>query len=207
VPASTQEFFMPRFIVLTALAALAACADSEPPDAVTVEDDGAYNLIDPVSADVASDAEPAIGEWARSMQQEKAALVFGPTGAEPLFSLRCDDREGILINRHGLVETGTAGMMTLRMGGASRQLAVNPVEGPLPMLRAAVPANDPLLAALSDYDGPVEVVVGDGAPLVLPPSPMIGEFIESCASGETPSPVADEAAADGAGNAADTDRP
>lgn len=193
---------MPRFLVLTALAALAACADSEPPDAVTVEDDGAYNLIDPVSADVASNAEPAIGEWARSMQEEKAALVFGPTGAEPLFSLRCDDREGILLNRHGLVEAGTAGMMTLHMGAASRQLAVNPVEGALPMLRSAVPANDPLLAQLSDYDGPVEVVVGDGAPLVLPPSAMIGQFIQSCATGETPPLVGGEpGAAEDAGNA------
>src|SRR3546814_13404822 len=94
------------------------------------------------------------------MQEEQPALAFGPAGAEPLFSLRCDDREGILLNRHGVVEAGTTGMMTLVLGANPHRLAVNPVEGPLPMLRAAVPANDPLLAAIPAPQGPLEQVVG-----------------------------------------------
>ena len=196
---------MHRLAPLAALLVLAACADSEPPDPTPADDDGVYNMIDPVTAEVTQDTAPAIGDWARTLQDEQPALAFGPAGAEPLFSLRCDDREGILINRHGLVEAGTAGMMTLILGENQHALAVNPVEGPLPMLRAAVPGNDPLLAALGDYNGRVQLAVGDGPPLVLPASPMIGEFIEACASGE----IAPIAAADGGevGNVANAAAP
>ncbi len=188
---------MPRLVALSALLVLAACADSEPPDPTPADDDGAYNMIDPVTAEVTQDTAPAIGEWTRTMQEERPALAFGPMGAEPLFSLRCDEREGILLNRHGVVEAGSAGMMTLTLGAERHRLAVNPVEGPLPMLRAAVSANDPLLEALGGHEGPLELVVGDGPPLVLPDSPMLGGFVEACASGETPPIVAgdeDEAA-------------
>lgn len=178
---------MHRLAPFAALLVLAACAESEPPDPTPADDDGAYNMIDPVTAEVTQDTAPAIGEWTRTMQEEQPALAFGPAGAEPLFSIRCDDREGILINRHGLVEAGTAGMMTLLLGAERHELAVNPVQAPLPMLRAAVAANDPLLAALRDYQGQLELVVGDGPPLVLPASPMTSDFIEACASGEVSS--------------------
>lgn len=181
---------MPRLVALSAFLVLAACADSEPPDPTPADDDGAYNMIDPVTAEVTQDRAPAIGNWTRTMQDERPALAFGPTGAEPLFSLRCDDREGILLNRHGVVEKGSAGMMTLTLGENQHRLAVNPVEGPLPMLRATLFANDPLLEALAGHDGPLELEVGDGPPLVLPPSPLMGEFIEACGRGETPPLVA-----------------
>lgn len=196
---------MIRPLVLAALLGLVACAESEPPDATPAEDDGAYNMIDPVRTGVVEEGTPAIGEWARSLQEEQPALTFGPTGAEPLFSLRCDDREGVLVHRHGLVETGAAGMMTLVLGAESHQLAVNPVEAPLPMLRAAVAANDPLLAAIAAHQGSLRLVVGEGPPLVLPASPMIGAFIENCAAGEVP-PIGAAGAADaaaGEGAAAD----
>ena len=175
---------MPRLATLSALLVLAACAESEPPDVSPAEDGGAYNMIDPVTAEVAENAGPAIGEWTRTMQEERPALAFGPAGAEPLFSMRCDDREGILLNRHGVVEAGTTGMMTLVLGANPHRLAVNPVEGPLPMLRAAVPANDPLIAALRAHRGPLELVGGDGPSLVLPPRPAVEEILGECASGD-----------------------
>ena len=191
---------MSRLLALSALLVLAACADSEPPDVAPAEDDGAYNMIDPVTAEVTPETGPAIGEWARTLREERPALVFGPTGAEPLFSLLCDDREGILLNRHGVVETGTTGMMILTLGANQHRLAVNPVDAPLPMLRAAVPANDPLAAALAEYQGPLELAVGDGPALLLPPSPMVGDFIEQCASGDISAIAVDEE-----GNAADAE--
>src|SRR3546814_21050842 len=75
-------------------------------------------------------------------------------------------------------------MMTLVLGANPHRLAVNPVEGPLPMLRAAVPAHDPLLAAIAAHQGPLELVVGDGPSLVMPPSPTNREFIGDCACGD-----------------------
>ena len=194
---------MRRLAPFAALLVLAACAESEPPDPTPADDDGAYNMIDPVTAQVTPDAAPAIGEWTRTLQEEQPALAFGPTGAEPLFSLRCDDREGVLLSRHGVVEAGTAGMMTVALGDDQHRLAVNPVEGPLPMLRAAVPANDALLSAVGDYKGQIEVVVGDGPPLVLPASSMIGDFIEGCQGGDVPPAAAgDEPATANVANAA-----
>lgn len=193
---------MPRLVAFSALLVLAACADSEPPDPTPADDDGAYNMIDPVTTQVTQDTAPAIGNWTRTMQDERPALAFGPTGAEPLFSLRCDEREGILLNRHGVVETGSAGMMTLTLGGDQHRLAVDPVAGPLPMLRATVSANDPVLDALGAQESPLELEVGDGPPLVLPPSPMIGAFISACGRGETPSLTSGNEDADNATNAA-----
>jgi hypothetical protein len=174
---------MRPLVPLAALLVLAACAESSPPDPTPTDDAGAYNLIDPVDLAMADEGAPAIGEWTRSIQDERPALLFGPTGAEPLFSLSCDDREGVLLSRHGVVETGSAGMMTLVLGSENLQLAANPVQAPLPLLQAAVPANDPLLTRLGDYGGPLRVVVGEGPALVLPASPMIGDFIEACAGG------------------------
>lgn len=176
---------MRRLLLSAALIGLAACADSESPDAMPAED-AAYNMIDPVKAGVEDEAAPAIGEWVRSLQDERPVLQFGPANTEPLFSIRCDDREGVLLLRHGTVATGATEMMTVAIGAASRQLAVAAVEGPLPLLRAAVPANDPLLARLRENAGPVGISVGDGPPLLLPPSPLIGPFVEGCATGDMP---------------------
>ena len=38
---------------------------------------------------------------ARRSQDDQRALEFGPAGAPPLFSLRCDARRGMLLQRHG----------------------------------------------------------------------------------------------------------
>lgn len=190
---------MLRLLPLAAFLALAACADSEPPDAAPAEEDGAYNVIGPVRADVAPDETPAIGEWTRTLQEEQPALVFGPAGAEPLASLRCDG-DGIILNRHGLVDTEGAQMLTLTLGDASSRLAVRPIQGPLPMLRATIQSGDPLLERIAAHAGTVQLAFGDGPPLTLPPSPLIGEFVKACASDEA------QAAEPQAGNTAEANQ-
>lgn len=191
---------MRPFLPLAALAVLAACADSEPPEATPTDDGGAYNLVDPVKAPIADEAEPAIGQWIQSMQDEQPVLQFGPANTEPLFSLRCDDRGGLLLNRHGTLATDGGEMMSVTIGSASRNLAVNAAPGPLPKLRAAVPAQDELLEQLAASQQPIRISMGDGPPLVLPNDPSIAEFIESCNNprASRPSPAA---AAEADGNA------
>ncbi|MBA3677356.1 MAG: hypothetical protein H0W74_08135 [Sphingosinicella sp.] len=171
-----------RLLPLTLLAALAACADSEAPDAVPANDNGAYNVVEPVRAPLRDEGQPTIGQWIEMMQEERPALQFGPPHTEPLFSLRCDDRGGLLLNRHGIVATGTE-MMAVTIGAASRRLAVNPVPGPLPMLRAAIPAQDELLAQLGASPA-FRIVVGDSPELALPASPLVGQFVATCATSE-----------------------
>lgn len=187
-----------RFILpLASLILAAGCADSEPPDSTPIEDGGPYNMIDPVAAPLADEAEPAIGQWIRSMQEERPALQFGPPNTEPLFSIRCDDRDGLILQRHGVVQTGSAQMMTLTMAGSSQQLAVNPVAGPLPVLRAAVQPTDPLIENLRNAEQPIRIEIGDEPPLILPASSAIGEFVEECA-GASGAQENEAAAEDGA---------
>lgn len=185
---------MRRFLPLAAFAALAACADSEPPEAVPTDDGGAYNVVTPVKAPIADDAEPAIGQWIQSMQDEQPVLQFGPANTEPLFSIGCDARGGILLNRHGAIAGNAGEMMTITIGSDSRNLAVNAAQGPLPKLRASVPAQDELLGQLSKAQQPIRISMGDGPPLVLPVAPAINEFISGCgnprAQAATPAPEA-----------------
>lgn len=163
-----------------ALAVLAACADSEPPEAVPTDSGGAYNVVTPVKAPITDDAQPAIGQWIRSMQDEQSVLQFGPPNTEPLFSIGCDARGGIVLNRHGAVAGSSEAMMSVAIGTDSRNLAVAEAQGPLPRLRASVPAQDELLGKLRDAREPIRISMGDGPPLVLPASPAIGEFIGEC---------------------------
>jgi hypothetical protein len=194
---------MHRFLPLAAFAALAGCADSEPPEAVPTDDGGAYNVVTPVKAPITDDAEPAIGQWIQSMQDEQPALQFGPANTEPLFSIGCDARAGILLNRHGTVAGNSGEMMTITIGSETRNLAVNAAQGPLPRVRASVPAQDELLAQLGEAQQPIRISMGDGPPLVLPASPAIGQFIQSCGNPRprvaTPAPSATENSA-GTGN-------
>ena len=179
---------MSRPFVLAALLALAACADSDEAELVPIDENEGFNVVDRVNTPVVDDRELSLGEWSQGVQEEQPALLFGPTGTEPLFSLRCDDRQGLLLQRHGIVPTGAAEMMTLTLGTTSRRLAVNPVAGTVPKLRAAIPAGDELLAQLGGASVPIIVAVGDGPALNLPPSPLIGETIRGCATAAPASP-------------------
>ena len=193
---------------LAALAAIAACADSEPPEAVPTDDGGAYNVVAPVKAPITDDAEPAIGQWIQSMQDEQPVLQFGPANTEPLFSIGCDARGGILLNRHGTVASDSGAMMTVTIGNETRNLAVNAAQGPLPRMRASVPAQDEMLAQLRQAQQPIRISMGDGPPLVLPVSPDISEFIKGCGNpGAAKRPSPDQASDPGnsaaaAGNSA-----
>ena len=171
-----------RLFPLIALTALAACADSEPPDAVPANDNGAYNLVEQVSVPLADDAQPTLGQWMEAMQEEQPALQFGAPNTEPLFSLRCGEDGGILLNRHGIVAQGGAGTMVVTIGAEAQRLAVAAVPGPLPMLRATVPAGDPLLVRLGGAKDVIRIAIGDSPVLTLRASPLVAQFISDCSA-------------------------
>ncbi|MGS1016643.1 hypothetical protein [Allosphingosinicella humi] len=176
---------MLRLIPLAALAVLAGCADSEPPDAAQTDESGAYNMVQPVTAKLdAEEAAPAIGEWRRSMLEEKPALLFGPADTEPLFSLRCAAGGGLLLQRHGAIAIGSGEQMKIASGGQSEQRDVEAVQGPPPLLRAALAGDDALVARIAEARQPIEVAIGAEPALVMKSDPLIGEFVRSCA-GET----------------------
>lgn len=160
---------------------LGACARSE--DASTLPlDDNAAVAVEQVTPD-ADDQQLAIGDWRESLQDDAQSLEFGPAGASPLFSMRCDSRNGVILQRHGIPPEGDLPMMLVTIGNDTRRLAVTGGTGSIPMLRAALTARDPLLSTLTQEGSPITIRVGDTAPLVLPPSPTIGEFVSLCSSG------------------------
>ena len=176
---------MSRALLLASFVALAACAKSEEASLVPPQEDEGYNRVDPVKSPVVQEGELALGEWAQSLQEEQPALTFGPPSTEPLFSMRCGSGEGLLLQRHGVIAQPGLNMMLVEAGGEVRRLAVNPVQGPVPLLRAAVQPQAELTAELVSAQDRISVRIGDGEALVMPASPLIGEFVRSCSPGDS----------------------
>lgn len=171
---------MVRPACLVALLLLAGCARSEEASVVT----DTNNLqVERVRTPERDDEAVALGQWRESMQEERTALEFGPQGAAPVFSLACDPRRSIWLQRHGVAATGDLPMMLVSIGSETRRLAVTSAGGPVPMLRASVRPNDTLLGTLASTSVPITIRIGDAPPLVLPPDPSIGTFIAACESG------------------------
>jgi hypothetical protein len=185
---------LPVLIVLTV-----GCARSEDASVVAADANQSGPTVERVRPDRDAD-EPALGQWREALQGEQRVIEFGPSGATPLFSIGCDARRGLLVQRHGLEPTGDLPVMLVTLGSETRRLAVTGGEGPIPMLRATVNAADPLTASLGRAAAPIIVRIGDSPPLILPPSPLVGAYVSRCAGGELPAP-ASAAPANGAATA------
>ena len=164
---------------------LAGCARSEDASLVPSGDNESVRTVEQVRPE-RDEEEPALGEWRATLQDAQRAIEFGPRGASPLFSIVCDARRGLLLQRHGLEPAGDLPVMLVSVGSETRRLAVTGGEGPIPMLRASLNGSDTLVAALSRTTTPIAIRIGDSAPLILPPGPMIGAYIGECQSGALP---------------------
>jgi len=165
-----------------ALVLLAGCARSEEANLMPADANGSTRIAETVRPE-REEQEPALGEWRETLQDDQRAIEFGPRGAPPLFSIRCDSRRGILLQRHGLEPAGDLPVMLVSVGSETRRLAVTSGEGPLPMLRASLNASDVLVASLARAAAPIAIRIGDSPPLILPTSPLIATYIGQCASG------------------------
>jgi hypothetical protein len=175
---------MARHATLLVLVLLAACARSE--DASVVASSNEVTAVEQVRTPEDDDEELALGEWRETLQEETAALEFGPTGAPPLFSLRCDARRSVFLQRHGAAPARDLPVMLITIGSETRRLAVTNIGGAVPMLRAALAPSDTLIRSLTSTTTPIIIRVGDTPPLVLPPSPSIATFLARCESGSPP---------------------
>ncbi len=175
---------MKQLLSTLSLLLLAACARSEDASLVQPDSREGYNRIDPVGAPEANDQGPAIGQWRAALQDDAQALEFGPMGTEPLFSLLCTPARGVTLQRHGEVPAGPLPAMQVSVGSYAEQLPVTAGGGTVPMLRAEVAAGSRLLTALGTSAGPIHVRVADAA-VTMPPSPLVADYLGSCARGET----------------------
>ena len=180
---------------LVALLLLAGCARSEDASVLADANDTVPAIERRADPDAGSE-EIAIGEWREATQDQLPALEFGAEGIAPQFSLRCDAGRGLLLQRHSGAPSGDLPTMLVTVGRESRRLAVTALVGTVPMLRAALPPGDPMIAAISGAAVPIEIRIGDAPPLVLPPGPPIATFVGRCTSSSAAGPAAANASAE-----------
>ncbi|MBV9884653.1 MAG: hypothetical protein JO276_16715 [Sphingomonadaceae bacterium] len=161
---------------------LAGCARSEDANLMPADTNGSTRIAEQVRHERV-DEGPALGAWRDTIQDTQRALEFGPQGAPPVFSLSCDARRSLLLQRHGVQPTGDLPVMLVSVGSETRQLAVTADPGPIPMLRATLSPGDPLAASLSHASGPITIRIGETPPLILPPSDQIGAYVAQCGNG------------------------
>ena len=169
---------------------LAGCARSEDASITVDMNQMAPDIVIRNSAE----EEIASGAWRESTQENSSVLEFADTSAQPMVSLRCGERGGLMIQRHG---AQSAGMLTIAVGRERREIQAELV--PPGLLRATLNGGDPLIAALGGAATPIGVRAVGAAPLLLPPGPPVTAFVARCAT--TGAPVAAPGNAS-AGNAA-----
>ena len=171
-------------VPLTLALLLAACARSEEASLVQPDSNQGYNRVGAVTTPEQDDGEAAIGEWRASLQEDRAALEFGPMGTEPLFSLLCTDARGVLLQRHGGAPNGPLPAMQITIGNNNERLPVTAGGATIPMLRAELTQGSRLLQALVSSVQPITVRLDDAAPLVIPASPLVADYLRTCTQGQ-----------------------
>src|SRR4051812_28694206 len=99
---------------------LAGCARSEEANLLPDDANASARVAGPVRPE-RPDEEPALGAWRDSVQDMQHALEFGPQGATPLFSFACDERRGLLLQRHGMQPAGDLPVMMVSVGSETRR--------------------------------------------------------------------------------------
>lgn len=171
---------MMRPFILSAFVLLAGCARSE--EARYAQTNNVLPAANTILE--GEDDELAIGTWQTGLQDEQPVLEFGPVGAPSVFSLGCDDRRNLLLQRPGPALSGDLPAMFVTVGSETRRLAVASAGAAVPILRGTLAANDPFLRVLTGATVRIVVRLGDAPPLVMPPSPAIATYAQQCARGE-----------------------
>lgn len=186
-----------RFAPVAPLAlALAACADTSQPDPTPAED-GSYDMIEPVANPVAGEPlPPKGGEWSRGSVEGREAAIFTPLAGDPILALFCDERDGIVVERRGLLPAGPYEMMDIALGNVRESFAVNQVENDGPVLRAKIPFNSEFYNRLRELEGTMSIEAGQAEPIVVPGDPLLAELVRTCTTGASAVPALDEAQRD-----------
>ena len=183
------------------LVLLAACARTEDASVRPAESNDSYSSVEQVRDQAGEDREPALGEWRRALQEERPALEFGPAGTAPLITIICGERGGLMLQRPGAAAAGTSPTLSVTVSGQGRQLPVTVSAGATPMQSATLAPGDMLIQQLASATAPIALRFGDGTQLLLPHSPLIGQFAQGCSTG-FPRNAAAAAPADGNAQAA-----
>lgn len=163
-----------------AVVLLVGCARSEDAS-ITVD----MNKMAPdIALRNSTEEEIATGNWRETAQDTSTALEFADAASQAVFSFRCADQGGLILQRHG---AQAAGPMAIGVGRERRDLQAELV--PPALLRATLNAGDPLIAALGGAATPIAVRASGMPALLLPPGPPVSAFIARCAATGQPAPA------------------
>jgi hypothetical protein len=174
-PAAFLPLILPAFLLA------AACARSEPASDTPVDTN--QTAVEKVRNTGGGEEETALGQWRVALQGDRQGLEFGPQGAAALVTMVCGERNGVVIQRRGVLPPGAAPTLSVSVGGQGRQLPVAAGTGAVATQNASIPPGDELIQLIATARAPISLRFGDSTPLILPPSALIGQFAQSCASG------------------------
>jgi hypothetical protein len=121
------------------------------------------------------------GDWRYSKDAAGTMALFGASGGETQFAIRCDRTRGqILLSRAGAFPAGETGRMTLRATSGLQTYGVaNSADG-APFVVAALPVRDPQLDAIIYSRGRFLVSVKGGKDIAVPNWSEFARVVEDC---------------------------
>lgn len=141
-------------------------------------------MIDPVVNPLEGEPlVPLAGQWVRGNVGGREAVLFDPVAGDPEFAMFCNSRDGLILERRGLLPSGPHRMMEVAFGNVRESLATNEVESNSPVLRAQIPFSSEIFTSLRDFDGTIAASVGRGQPVVMPADPLIASIVRTCTTG------------------------
>lgn len=116
------------------------------------------------------------GTWSYRQDERGSVALFGVSGRDALFTIRCDLRA----RRAFVSVVGTvSGTLTLRGMTAQKTFAVAPTGGTPPYSASEISVLDPILDALAYSRGHFDVLAGTTR-LTIPTWPEFARVVEDC---------------------------
>lgn len=127
------------------------------------------------------DAPHSPGDWVYRSDARGSVALFGPSGGDARFVVRCDRSAGrIFLSRLGALAAGQTGSMEIRAtSGVKRFAARNNGDTPS-YVAVELPPREPHLDAMAFSRGRFLVSVKGVADLVIPNWPEMTRVIEDC---------------------------
>ena len=174
-----------RCIILVLPLILLACAkEPAPPPQAAPAPVTAAPKPTPTSVSLGDnwqDAPRSAGDWVYRRDSRGSVALFGASGADASFIIRCDSAvRRIYLSRAGAFPGGDDGMMTIRASSGLKSFSVKNNGNTPAYVAAALPVNEPQLDAMAYSRGRFLVSVKGEADLIIPSWPEIARVIEDC---------------------------
>jgi hypothetical protein len=175
-------------LTLVALAALAGCSSTPPApppqNTTSVPTPVVAPKPLPPAAPVAADWQDrpaAPGQWVYRPDSKGSIALFGPSGADARFAIRCDmGAKRIYLTHPGQFPAGESGKMLVRASTSMKSFDAGNTGGSPALVGATVDPRDPQLDAMAFSRGTFMVGIKGMPDLIVPAWPEIARVVEDC---------------------------